>query len=204
MTALVGLRFLTSGMRALNEHTAALAEARRQAREREERESAAALAALSAPAQSTPADPADPSADGEAVSPVSVVPAVAAQAELQPAAGQRGANGLVTTIVAPPMPPVPARPLVSVGPDGRPMYQAVPLPHVPARVPGRPQPAPGERPASMTLLNVWILLFGFVGTQLAWTLRPFLGSPDKKFEIFRAIEGNFYVDMVRAIGELFT
>src|SRR6185312_14500606 len=50
MTAFVGLRFLTSGMRALNEHSIALAEARRQERERKEREETAALAALSAPA----------------------------------------------------------------------------------------------------------------------------------------------------------
>lgn len=76
----------------------------------------------------------------------------------------------------------------------------------PAAFAVRPQPqlAPGERPASMTLLNVWILLFGFVGTQLAWTLRPFVGSPDEPFQIFRKIEGNFYVDIVRAIGDLFT
>ena len=37
----------------------------------------------------------------------------------------------------------------------------------------------------MTLLYVWILLFGFVGTQLAWTLRPFFGSPGQDFALFR-------------------
>ena len=41
----------------------------------------------------------------------------------------------------------------------------------------------------MTLLYIWIPLFGFVGTQLAWTLRPFFGSPDTEFEVFRNIEG---------------
>ena len=29
----------------------------------------------------------------------------------------------------------------------------------------------------MILLYIWIMLFGFVGTQLAWTLRPFFGDP---------------------------
>jgi hypothetical protein len=54
----------------------------------------------------------------------------------------------------------------------------------------------------MTLLNIWILLFGFVGTQLAWTLRPFFGSPGEPFEIFRDINGTFYGDVIRTIGHL--
>ena len=54
----------------------------------------------------------------------------------------------------------------------------------------------------MTLLYIWILLFGFVGTQLAWTLRPFFGSPNEKFEIFRNIDGTFYEDIFRTIGQL--
>jgi hypothetical protein len=59
------------------------------------------------------------------------------------------------------------------------------------------------RPASMTLLYIWIALFGFVGTQLAWTLRPFFGSPHEPFEPFRDIEGTFYADIIRTIGDLF-
>ncbi len=58
------------------------------------------------------------------------------------------------------------------------------------------------KPASMTLLYIWIALFGFVGTQLAWTLRPFFGSPDEPFEVFRNIEGTFYADIFRTIGHL--
>lgn len=65
-------------------------------------------------------------------------------------------------------------------------------------------PAPElPRSANMGLLYVWIVVFGFVGTQLAWTLRPFVGSPGEKFEYFRAIEGNFYVDIVKTIVNLF-
>ena len=65
-----------------------------------------------------------------------------------------------------------------------------------------PQPAAGERPASMLLLYIWILLFGFVGTQLAWTLRPFFGSPGKPFELFRDIDGTFYSDIFSTLGSL--
>src|SRR4051794_33412859 len=41
--------------------------------------------------------------------------------------------------------------------------------------PHQQRPVAQPTPPSMTLLYVWILLFGFVGTQLAWTLRPFFG-----------------------------
>ncbi len=55
----------------------------------------------------------------------------------------------------------------------------------------------------MTLLYVWILLFGFVGTQLAWTLRPFFGSPGQPFALYRKIDGNFYGEILRTIANLF-
>ena len=60
-----------------------------------------------------------------------------------------------------------------------------------------------ERPTRMTLVYIWILLFGFVGTQLAWTLRPFFGDPDAPFALFREISGTFYGDILSTIGALF-
>jgi hypothetical protein len=63
--------------------------------------------------------------------------------------------------------------------------------------------AAGDRPASMLLLYIWILLFGFVGTQLAWTLRPFFGSPGQPFELFRDLDGTFYGDILSTLGMLF-
>lgn len=63
--------------------------------------------------------------------------------------------------------------------------------------------APGAPSGSMGLLYVWILLFGFVGTQLAWTLRPFFGAPTEEFALFRDIEGNFYAEIFKTLGQLF-
>ncbi len=54
----------------------------------------------------------------------------------------------------------------------------------------------------MNILRFWLILYGFVGTQLAWTLRPFFGNPGSKFELFREMNGNFYLDIVKAIGEI--
>jgi hypothetical protein len=49
---------------------------------------------------------------------------------------------------------------------------------------------------------VWIVLFGFVGTQLAWTLRPFFGDPGSPFAVFREVGGTFYANVLSTIGQL--
>lgn len=53
-----------------------------------------------------------------------------------------------------------------------------------------------------TILRSWLFLYAFVGMQLGWFLRPFFGAPGSKFELFRAVGGNFYLDIVAAISEI--
>ena len=57
--------------------------------------------------------------------------------------------------------------------------------------------------ARRTILRLWILLYMFVGSQLAWTLRPFFGAPGLPFELFRGLGGNFYTNIFASLGELF-
>ena len=52
------------------------------------------------------------------------------------------------------------------------------------------------------LMRFWVLIYGFVGSQLAWTIRPFIGSPGLKFELFRQLGGNFYADIFSSFGEI--
>ncbi len=52
------------------------------------------------------------------------------------------------------------------------------------------------------ILMLWIVLYAFVGSQLAWTMRPFFGSPGKPLEIVRELGGNFYTDILKAISEI--
>jgi hypothetical protein len=52
------------------------------------------------------------------------------------------------------------------------------------------------------VLLLWVLLYAFVGTQMAWTLSPFFGEPDKAFIVFRQIGGNFYSDVLSSIFSL--
>ncbi|WP_326555342.1 hypothetical protein [Micromonospora sp. NBC_01813] len=104
---------------------------------------------------------------------------------------------------AAPVPAAPAAPApVGTGAMVDAMADRPQLPPRPLAHFGQPPGPPAQRPASMSLLYIWILLFGFVGTQLAWTLRPFFGDPDAPFGVFREIEGTFYADLLRSIGQL--
>ena len=49
---------------------------------------------------------------------------------------------------------------------------------------------------------LWVIVYGFVGSQMAWTLRPFIGAPSMKFELFRQLGGNFYTNIFASIGEI--
>lgn len=119
--------------------------------------------------------------------------------------------GLLAPVPAPAPAPaaVPEREPVAVGAVGNgaaaaPENVQVPLGYTlqPIHRPAPVRPA-GQNPPSMALLYIWILLFGFVGTQLAWTLRPFFGSPDKPFSLYRQIDGNFYAEIFKSISHLF-
>jgi hypothetical protein len=53
-----------------------------------------------------------------------------------------------------------------------------------------------------TIIQSWLLLYAFVGSQLGWTLRPFFGAPDSVFQLFREREGNFYLSVLQSLGYL--
>lgn len=53
------------------------------------------------------------------------------------------------------------------------------------------------------VLRLWMFLYAFVGSQLAWTIRPFIGAPTIPFELFRQLGGNFYTNIFASFGEIF-
>lgn len=57
--------------------------------------------------------------------------------------------------------------------------------------------------ARWIVMWLWILIYAFVGSQMAWTLRPFIGAPSiMEFELFRQLGGNFYANIFTSIGEI--
>ena len=55
---------------------------------------------------------------------------------------------------------------------------------------------------ALTIMRAWALLFGFVGIQLAWSLRPFLGDRNQPFQVFGTYQGNFYAAVIYAVNKL--
>lgn len=81
-------------------------------------------------------------------------------------------------------------------------------------VPAEPSPSAERLPTSLRhanlaaeqarrLLGVWCVVYGIVGAQMGWLLRPFLGSPAAEFEWFRARDGNFLTALLNTIAALF-
>lgn len=53
------------------------------------------------------------------------------------------------------------------------------------------------------VFQIWTLVFGLVGAQMSWVLRPFIGSPNLPFEWFRERESNFFLALLDMIQNLF-
>jgi hypothetical protein len=60
--------------------------------------------------------------------------------------------------------------------------------------------------AALRVLLAWLAGNLFLGAQLAWTLRPFIGAPELPVQFLRpnAFEGNFYETVLRSFSRFFT
>lgn len=63
----------------------------------------------------------------------------------------------------------------------------------------------GGRDVSRKVLLAWLAGNLFLGSQLAWLARPFVGSPGLPVEFFRpdALKGSFFEALLRAVRHLF-
>ncbi len=43
-----------------------------------------------------------------------------------------------------------------------------------------------------TVFYIWVIVFGLVGSQMSWVLRPFIGDPNQPFSLFRPKGSNFF------------
>jgi hypothetical protein len=49
------------------------------------------------------------------------------------------------------------------------------------------------------ILFAWLVVYAFVGTQMAWSIRPFFGAPGEPFVLMRQDGGTFYESVVTAL-----
>ena len=54
----------------------------------------------------------------------------------------------------------------------------------------------------VVVFRFWVIILAFVGMQLAWNLRPFIGNRGMKFEVFREPEGNFYLAVIDSVLDI--
>ena len=52
------------------------------------------------------------------------------------------------------------------------------------------------------VFRIWIGVYGIVGAQMGWILRPFIGTPGRPFEWFRERESNFFAAIFEAVHQL--
>tara|TARA_R110002126_G_C10475991_1_gene501466 strand:- start:1359 stop:2201 length:843 start_codon:yes stop_codon:yes gene_type:complete len=60
---------------------------------------------------------------------------------------------------------------------------------------------PANDPAK-GVFRAWIVIYGIVGAQMGWILRPFIGAPSRDFQWFRARESNFLGDVLNSLRDL--
>lgn len=85
-----------------------------------------------------------------------------------------------------------------------------PPPYAPSAYPP-PPPSPlqpmGPKtidPRVRTIFRIWVIVFGLVGAQMSWILRPFVGNPQQPFTFFRERDSHFFEAVVLAIRKLFS
>jgi len=54
----------------------------------------------------------------------------------------------------------------------------------------------------VVVFRFWVVILAFVGIQIAWNLRPFMGDRGEPFQLFRHYEGNFYTALIYSVKQL--
>jgi hypothetical protein len=55
------------------------------------------------------------------------------------------------------------------------------------------------RDRSRRIFRVWLLLYGVVGAQMGWILRPYIGNPHLPFQMFRQRWSNVFEFLMRTV-----
>jgi hypothetical protein len=72
---------------------------------------------------------------------------------------------------------------------------AIPSESADAKPPQRPRVDEGAQ----RVFRTWLVIYALVGSQMAWILRPFIGTQGLEFALFRTREGSFFEGVVTAL-----
>ncbi len=66
------------------------------------------------------------------------------------------------------------------------------------------RPLIASNPRHRVMVRLWLVIYAFVGIQMGWVLRPFIGSPNAATTFFRQEAwGNAYVEVAHIIMRVF-
>lgn len=65
------------------------------------------------------------------------------------------------------------------------------------------RPIESSNPRVRLIFRIWVVVFGLVGAQLSWVMRPFIGDGSTTFEWFGRRESSFFEAVWRALVHLF-
>jgi len=113
-----------------------------------------------------------------------------------------------------PQPVVASQPVAETAQPNQATQPTQPTPARPAPLPALPS-APTRTPGALdrvedqafgsnvkTIFRIWVVVFGLVGAQMSWVLRPFIGSPGMEFTFLRARDSNFFEAVGKALIQL--
>ncbi len=64
------------------------------------------------------------------------------------------------------------------------------------------RPLQARRSVHAWLAKGWFVLYAFVGVQMGWDLRPFVGHPGMPVSFFREDIGNAYIEVARVLRDI--
>ena len=59
-----------------------------------------------------------------------------------------------------------------------------------------------DRTKAIIFLNLWLVMFAFVGCQLSYTLSPFFGDPGLPVILFTDAKDGFYTDVIQSVRSM--
>ena len=112
----------------------------------------------------------------------------------------QAADEFATSETNPPMQPMPGE-VPPGAPTGLPDYSTSAYP---APSPLQPIRTKTLDPRVRVIFRIWVVVFGLVGAQMSWILRPFIGNPDQPFTFFRERDSHFFEAVLVAMRKLFS
>ena len=74
--------------------------------------------------------------------------------------------------------------------------------HATPLIPTKRPPGRHRHDRAGTVFRIWIVVYGVVGAQMGWILRPFIGTPDAPFQLLRERDSHFFEAVLNTLRKV--